>query len=314
MNNIDLISVIVPLYNKEQWIERCILSIIDQSYQNIEILIINDGSTDGSRNVLAKIDDQRIKIFDKQNGGVSSARNFGIEKAKGEYIAFIDADDEWKPKHISLLVKGFKQYKNAAMVSNKLEEKICNKETDTKERLTPNTSDIDYKYSVEDYLLSLSRDHFSLHIGSSMFKKSMLDTHVIRFYDHIRLGEDINFLIRASQLGECILCDYVGLIYYRDDENSAMSRDRKEVSLTPLYFYGIDQEKWSQRDREKITKFLYREYTKKAYQNRGLEWKNEELSTEIGGGVEIGKLSILIYLVIRFSPQFLFSLIKKIRV
>lgn len=90
-----LISVIVPLYNVEKYLQRCVESIMSQTYKMIEILLVDDGSSDRSGQIcddLALLD-KRIRVFHKENGGVSSARNFGIEQASGEYICFVDSDD-----------------------------------------------------------------------------------------------------------------------------------------------------------------------------------------------------------------------------
>lgn len=90
-----LISIIIPVYNVKQYLKRCVDSVIAQTYRNIEIIIVDDGSTDGSDLLCDEIKavDNRIEVYHKQNGGLSSARNFGIDKAKGEYIGFIDSDD-----------------------------------------------------------------------------------------------------------------------------------------------------------------------------------------------------------------------------
>ncbi len=91
----DKVSIIVPFYNAEMFIERCIISIIEQSYKNFELLLIDDGSTDKSYTICEKIKKghSNIKLFKKKNGGPSSARNYGIDKATGKYIMFVDADD-----------------------------------------------------------------------------------------------------------------------------------------------------------------------------------------------------------------------------
>lgn len=91
----DLISVIVPVYNVKEYLERCVKSIIVQSYQNIEIIIVDDGSTDGSGELCDKLalSDKRIKVVHKRNGGSSSARNCGLKYVHGEYIGFVDSDD-----------------------------------------------------------------------------------------------------------------------------------------------------------------------------------------------------------------------------
>jgi len=96
------ISVIVPVFNGEKTIEETIKSILNQTFNNIEIIIINDGSTDATLEVLEKILDSRIKIFSYPNGGLSASRNRGISQAKGEYISFIDADDLWTADKLEL--------------------------------------------------------------------------------------------------------------------------------------------------------------------------------------------------------------------
>lgn len=90
-------SVVIPLFNKEKSVGRCVNSVLRQAHQSFEIIIVNDGSTDDSRQVVQKIKDSRISVFEKTNGGASSARNFGISKARYELIALLDADDEWDP-------------------------------------------------------------------------------------------------------------------------------------------------------------------------------------------------------------------------
>lgn len=87
------ISIIVPIYNVEGYVKECIYSLCNQTIKDIEILVIDDGSTDRSIDIIKKIKDERIKIITKKNGGLSSARNKGIENAKGDYIAFVDSDD-----------------------------------------------------------------------------------------------------------------------------------------------------------------------------------------------------------------------------
>lgn len=95
------ISVILPVYNVEKYVRKCLLSIVEQSYQNFEVLIVDDGSVD---NFFKEIEDivaenKNIKIYQKANGGLASARNFGLEKANGDYILFIDSDD-WIEKDL----------------------------------------------------------------------------------------------------------------------------------------------------------------------------------------------------------------------
>ncbi|MFR9431364.1 glycosyltransferase family 2 protein, partial [Streptococcus pneumoniae] len=91
----DLISIVVPVYNVEKYLKKSIESVLNQTYQNIEILLVDDGSTDSSGKICESFSkvDPRIRVFHKENGGLSDARNFGIEQMKGQYVAFIDSDD-----------------------------------------------------------------------------------------------------------------------------------------------------------------------------------------------------------------------------
>ena len=95
-----MISIIIPLYNKEKSIVRTLHSVLEQSYQDFEIVIVNDGSTDNSVRELSKVKDCRIRLVEQPNRGVSVARNTGIAIANGEFVAFLDADDEWSTDYL----------------------------------------------------------------------------------------------------------------------------------------------------------------------------------------------------------------------
>ena len=96
MNEV-LVSVVIPVFNSEQYITECIDSVLGQSFQDFEIIIINDGSTDNTVDIVSKYKNDQIKLFHQKNSGSAAARNFGVEQASGNWIAFIDADDIWLP-------------------------------------------------------------------------------------------------------------------------------------------------------------------------------------------------------------------------
>ena len=95
----ELISVIVPVYNIREYLERCVESILAQTWENLEVLLVDDGSTDGTEKLVDELQkrDGRIRVFHKENGGSSSARNLGVCEAKGRYLGFVDSDDYIEP-------------------------------------------------------------------------------------------------------------------------------------------------------------------------------------------------------------------------
>ena len=108
----ELISIIIPVYNVEKYLDRCIKSVINQTYKNIEIILIDDGSTDKSLDICYNYleQDNRIKVFHKENGGLSSARNYGINSSNGKYLTFIDSDDDIEKDYIEYLYNLIKKY------------------------------------------------------------------------------------------------------------------------------------------------------------------------------------------------------------
>ncbi|WP_052081975.1 glycosyltransferase family 2 protein [Porphyromonas macacae] len=110
-----MISVVIPLYNKEHQIRSTLNSVLSQTFQDFEVIIVNDGSTDSSVEKVQKISDSRIRLIHQKNLGVSAARNRGIKESKGEWIAFLDADDEWLPEYLQTQIELSRKYPQAAV-------------------------------------------------------------------------------------------------------------------------------------------------------------------------------------------------------
>ena len=110
-----MISIITPVYNAEKTLRRCVDSILRQSYADWELLLVNDGSTDGSVEEVRSVHDDRIRIIVQQNAGVAAARNRGIAEARYDFVAFLDADDEWKPAYLETQYNLVKKYGDCDM-------------------------------------------------------------------------------------------------------------------------------------------------------------------------------------------------------
>lgn len=124
-----MISVIIPLYNKKCSVAHALTTVLGQSYQDFEIVVVNDGSIDGSERIVESLNDSRIHLFHQSNAGVSAARNKGIAEAKGEYVAFLDADDEWKPDYLATQMALVEKYPQCSVFAMNYEFRNENGET-----------------------------------------------------------------------------------------------------------------------------------------------------------------------------------------
>lgn len=206
-----LVSVIVPVYNNEAYVEKCIRSIMEQSYQNLEILVINDGSKDHSFEILTKLveEDTRIKLFDQENAGVAAARNRGLEHATGEYVTFIDGDDYVGRNYISNLCEKAE--------SQALEMVICGlKFVDEKECILRTVIPGKYRrFEHEEWTFRISA------VCSHFYRRELWEKHQIRFFSGER-GEDMPISLFFSAV-----CDKIGILqeaeyYYVQHSSSAM--------------------------------------------------------------------------------------------
>src|SRR5690606_6986211 len=114
-------SVVIPLYNKEKYIKETLNSVLAQTFQDFEIIVVNDGSTDNSANQILQFKDKRIKVIDQQNQGAASARNQGIEISSSPYIALLDADDTWYKNHLVELKRQIRLFPDAGLYCNNYE-------------------------------------------------------------------------------------------------------------------------------------------------------------------------------------------------
>lgn len=205
----------MPVYCGEKFIEEAIRSVLDQTYPHWELLIINDGSTDNTEEIVLQIKDPRIRYFKQPNKGVSAARNVGLEKMKGDYFCFLDADDVLPPKSLEHRVNKFYTNPDIKFVDgvisfrdNQLEEELF--------RYKPSI-----RGSVFSNLVKLDINCFA---GNTWMVKRELNK-VYKFIEGLTHSEDICFYLSLAKVG---LYDYVDeeILWYRKGHNSAMRNIR----------------------------------------------------------------------------------------
>lgn len=193
-----MISVVIPLYNKEKQIACTLQSVFEQTFQNFEIVIVDDGSTDNSVEEVERFDDSRIRLIHQTNAGVSAARNRGIEEARGELIAFLDADDEWMPEYLATQYGLYQKYPECNVYA-------CNYEfRDSEGKVTP-TIIRKLPFEGEDGILSnyfevASCSHPPLWTSAVVIKKSAIQA-IGGFPIGIKSGEDLLTWARLAVSG-----------------------------------------------------------------------------------------------------------------
>ena len=210
-----MLSIIIPVYNSEKYLEGCLTSVVNQSLKDFEIIGVNDGSTDNSLKILEKFaeQDSRIRIINQQNQGQGYARNAGLEAAAGDYVGFIDSDDYISPDFYEKLYK----YKDDIVLS-------------TKRKFL-----IDGKLKTKDFK---AKDKNSLimkncNIYNKIYSKEFLLNNNIKFYGKTNPAEDNYFSVKAILKAESIKITNGGTYFYRVVEGSTIhktfSRDGFEI-------------------------------------------------------------------------------------
>lgn len=206
-----IISVIVPIFNVEKHIDRCINSILCQTFKDFEVLLIDDGSTDTSGSICdeyAKMDN-RIKVFHKQNEGISATRQFGFENAEGDYIQYIDSDDWIEPNMLELM------YNKA--ISTKSDIVGCNfiQEFENKSIKTKATYD-----TVEAFRKAVISNYWGV-VWKLLIKKNIITNNCIQFPKGIDGGEDYCFVVNLSLSTSCISFVDMFLYHYNRKNNTS---------------------------------------------------------------------------------------------
>ncbi|MFI8543073.1 glycosyltransferase family 2 protein [Enterococcus casseliflavus] len=220
--NKPLISIIVPIYNAEKFLERCISSITTQTYTNLEIILINDGSTDNSIQICQKYKslDKRIKVIDKKNTGVSNSRNLGVSLSTGEFISFCDSDD--------YLDRNFVNHLYNCLEKNNSEISCLKKYTILEDNINENQKVLDTSSALRGLLLLKIPTSCWAYMYSSVLVKK------VKFNEEIHFFEDLLFNFEILKLTTFLALCYENLYHYTTNDNSINKSGLNDKRMTIL--------------------------------------------------------------------------------
>lgn len=251
----DLVSIIVPIYNVEKYLETCIESIINQTYKNLEIILVNDGSTDNSLTICKKYEkkDDRIIIIDKQNGGLSDARNAGTLKSKGKYICYIDSDDYVEKDYIKCLYNSIKT--NKTDISQCCINYVDDEGNFLKKIGYEKNQVFDSKQLIIDTMEKNKLENTV--VWNKMYLSSIMKKHLFP-KGKIHEDEYITYKViyeskKVSMVSEC-------LYNYRQQENSITNKKYSLKRLDPKEAFKEKIEYFSEKGEEKIKYLSVNQY------------------------------------------------------
>jgi glycosyltransferase involved in cell wall biosynthesis len=236
-------SVIIPIYNKENFIENTLKSVLQQSFTDFELILVNDGSTDQSEAKIKAFTDSRIRYFSKENEGVSTARNMGIAMATTQYLTFIDADDYWYPNFLAEIFSTIQQFPNYKIFSAAIE-------VETPKKIFPAQYSIPKKSEIEivEYF-DASMKTTVICTSCAVFHKSVFEK-VGDFDIQIKSGQDTDMWIRMG-LVYPVVFSWKILARYVYDPNSLSKK--KEYLNQKMNFSKFDTE---EKTNPKLKQFL----------------------------------------------------------
>jgi glycosyltransferase involved in cell wall biosynthesis len=291
-----LVSVIIPCYNREQWLEKCIHSVLNQTYYNLEIIIIDDGSSDRTFQIVKSFNDKRIKYFYKENGGHASARNFGINQSIGEWIAFLDSDDYWD-KHKIKTQLSYGDFDAIYCNANIIDEKGS---------IIKNNKSINFEKLHSDIKNNILLANIITGSSSSIILKTSIIKRVGYFRNDLKIGEDWEYWARAIWLNIKIKYVTEKLTFIRTHLNSTQSNAKQtdfSNSKTKILKSFLNYKGISSFNKSMIYKKLFEISYSKYNAKKFLNFYIQSVSHNFFLVVNLGML----YLIIKYFFRYLFT-------
>jgi len=237
MNNNENIkvSLIIPIYNVDKYLSQCVDSVLAQTHYNLEVILVNDGSTDNSHIIAEsyKKKDKRITLINKKNEGVSIARNVGIDNATGDYICFVDGDDFVQTDYVQYLLDLAVMNDCNIAISTEMFNTFMGK------KLTKDPLDSPMVYPGENAATAILYYHIPIGCYNKIFKRSFLGK-TLRFYPKVFVGEGFNFNVNAFQLADKVAIGKRRVYCYRrDNPKSCMTSFNLQKCNMALEAIGI---------------------------------------------------------------------------
>lgn len=284
----SLLSVIIPVYNMEKYLEQCIKSVISQTYSNIEVILINDGSTDASGeicNYYANLD-ERVKVFHQENQGVVKARNLGIRHSNGEYITFVDADD-WidEDMYEQMLKKGrgFDLISSGMIFEfpNVEQGSVCYDKLPEGDYLS--NQEMQFIWENMIYLKNSNERSWSFtSLCNKIFKKKLIESIYIKQNENLKIGEDMVFLFEFILDCKNICIMHKSFYHYRIREKSTVH------SVNKYYLCNIN---WLYIELEKeFNKHIYKDVLIYQLEKLVKELVDKGLNYHMGFGINSKKI------------------------
>lgn len=213
----ELVSIIIPVYNVEKYLTECLNSVVNQTYQKLEIIVIDDGSTDSSGSIIKDfaLRDNRIKVLSQKNGGQSRARNYGLKKATGSFFVFVDSDDRIQSFHIEELMTAINMRKNLKLAMCKFTKKKSELATAIKNRCEVLSDSF-----IEMISYLYKSDYPAMSPTCKIYRKELFDN--VHFHEGIIYEDGLLFYEILDQVSEIGLLDSTSY-YYRTAENSTLT-------------------------------------------------------------------------------------------
>ena len=254
-----MVSVIVPVYNTGKYLSKCVDSLLEQTYRDFEVIIVDDGSKDESGIICDEQSarSEKIRVFHKPNGGVSTARNLGIEKAKGDYIAFCDPDDWVSPDCLQVMSQ-----KNAEEEVDLVACGFCEFTKNGLEYNNSKASSSEKLFNREEALFSLlKQDTFAAAVWSKLFKMEIIQANRLRFDDELLMGQDIHFCFCYIQHCRSVVYNALPMYFYNRESlgvtSSRVPLTKRKMSVLKAYVKIADMSHETYPELEKMAYSIF---------------------------------------------------------